>query len=88
MLKAVERLVDWVGRAASWLALAIAVIVVYLSIKYVQQAYVIDEKSSDPGGLTHRWVLKALIPLGFALLVLQSLAEIAKSVLRLRVYLE
>ena len=66
------------------LCLAIAVIIVWLSLKYVQQAYVIDEKSSDPGGLTHRWVLKALIPLGFALLALQSLAEIAKSVLRLR----
>ena len=75
---------ELVNLVSALLCLAIAVIVVYLSIKYVQQAYVIDEKSSDPGGLTHRWVLKALIPLGFALLVLQSLAEIAKSVLRLR----
>jgi TRAP-type mannitol/chloroaromatic compound transport system permease small subunit len=40
---------------------------------------VIDEKSSDPGGLTHRWVLKALIPAGFVLLALQSVAEIVKS---------
>jgi TRAP-type mannitol/chloroaromatic compound transport system permease small subunit len=62
------------------LCLAIAVLVVYLSLKYVQQSYVIDEKSADPGGLTHRWVLKALIPLGFVLLALQSVAEIAKGV--------
>jgi TRAP-type mannitol/chloroaromatic compound transport system permease small subunit len=73
-----------VNLVSALLCLAIAAIVFYISIKYVQQSYVIGEKSSDPGGLTHRWVLKALIPLGFALLVLQSLAEIAKSVLRLR----
>ena len=66
------------------LCLAIAVLVVYLSLKYVQQSYVIDEKSSDPGGLTHRWVLKALIPLGFVLLALQSVAEIAKGVIAWR----
>ena len=66
------------------LCLAISVIIVYVSIHYVQQAYVIDEKSADPGGLTHRWVLKALIPAGFVLLALQSLAEILKSWRRLR----
>lgn len=66
------------------LCFVISVLVVYLSIKYVEQAYVIDEKSSDPGGLTHRWVLKAFIPLGFALLALQGLVDIARSVLRLR----
>jgi len=73
-----------VNLASAVLCLAISAIVVYLSLKYVQQSYVIDEKSSDPGGLTHRWILKGLIPLGFALLGLQSLAEIAKGVLRLR----
>jgi len=66
------------------LCLVISLITIWLSIKYVQQAYVIDEKSSDPGGLTHRWVLKALIPAGFALLALQSVAEIAKSLRRLK----
>lgn len=68
-----------VNLASALLCLAISLIIVYLSIHYVQQAYVIDEKSPDPGGLTHRWVLKALIPLGFMLLALQSVAEIVKS---------
>jgi TRAP-type mannitol/chloroaromatic compound transport system permease small subunit len=66
------------------LCLAISVLVIWLSLQYVQQSFVIDEKSADPGGLTHRWLLKALIPAGFALLVLQSAAEIAKSWLKLR----
>jgi len=73
-----------VNLAAAILCFAISVIVIWLSLKYVQQAYVIDEKSADPGGLTHRWILKSLIPIGFVLLTLQSAAEIAKGILRLR----
>ena len=30
--------------------------------------------SPDPGGLPHRYIVKALIPIGFALLLLQSIA--------------
>jgi TRAP-type mannitol/chloroaromatic compound transport system permease small subunit len=73
-----------VNLLAALLCLAISVIIIWLSVQYVQQSYVIGEKSSDPGGLTHRWVLKALIPVGFLLLVLQSAAEVAKSWLKLR----
>ena len=75
-----ERNKALVNIVSAVLCLAISVGIVFLSLKYVQQAYVIDERSADPGGLTHRWVLKALIPLGFVLLALQSVAEIAKSV--------
>ncbi|QJR16941.1 TRAP transporter small permease subunit [Usitatibacter palustris] len=68
-----------VNIVSALLCLLISLAIIWLSIKYVQQAYVIDEKSADPGGLTHRWVLKGLIPLGFVLLALQSFAEILKS---------
>lgn len=73
-----------VNLVSALLCLAISLIIVYLSIHYVQQAYAIDEKSADPGGLTHRWVLKAFIPLGFVLLALQSVAEVVKSWKRMR----
>ena len=79
-----ERSKHLVNIVSAVLCLAISVLVVYLSIKYVQQSYVIDEKSADPGGLTHRWVLKGMIPLGFALLALQSVAEIVKAVIAWR----
>ena len=45
------------------------------SIPYVGQSMSIGEISSDPGGLTHRWMLKALIPIGFALFALQAAAQ-------------
>jgi len=67
-----------VNIAAAVLCLAISALALWFSVKYVQQAYVINEQSADPGGLTHRWVLKALIPAGFVLLGLQSVAEIVK----------
>ncbi len=67
-----------VNIVAAALCLAISALALWFSVKYVQQAYVIDEQSADPGGLTHRWVLKALIPAGFVLLGLQSVAEIVK----------
>jgi TRAP-type mannitol/chloroaromatic compound transport system permease small subunit len=37
----------------------------------------IQEHSSDPGGLL-RWPIKIMIPLGFALLAVQGIAEIIK----------
>ncbi len=57
------------------LAVVFALLVIRYAVPYVQQSYAIGEISSDPGGLTHRWVLKALIPLGFALFALQAVAQ-------------
>ncbi len=73
-----------VNLVSALLCLAISLLVIWLSLKYVQQSYVIGETSPDPGGLTHRWILKALIPVGFVLLTLQSVAEIVKSWSRIK----
>ena len=48
-------------------------ILLKLSIPYVLQSYNIGEKSPDPGGLTHRWILKSMLPIGFALLLSRAL---------------
>ncbi len=57
------------------LAVLIALAVIYLSINYVGQSWRIDEGSANPGGIPGRYALKALIPIGFALLAAQSLAQ-------------
>src|SRR5215475_11934986 len=54
-----------------------AVIIAWLSIPMVVNSYKIHEYSSDAGGLL-RWPIKLMIPLGFALLALQGVAEIIK----------
>jgi len=66
------------------LCIAISAAIIWLSLQYVQQSYVIDEQSADPGGLTHRWVLKALIPVGFAFLILQCVALVLGTVEKLK----
>lgn len=66
------------------LAVAISALVIRYSIPYVMQSYSINEISSDPGGLTHRWLLKSLIPLGFALFGVQAAAQGLAAALRWR----
>jgi TRAP-type mannitol/chloroaromatic compound transport system permease small subunit len=65
-------------------AVAMSVLVIRYSFQFVQQAYAINEISSDPGGLTHRWILKALIPVAFALFGLQAAAQGVSAAIRLK----
>ncbi|WP_430395912.1 TRAP transporter small permease subunit [Ferrovibrio sp.] len=64
-------------------AVALCLIVIKLSYGYVEQSYRIGEKSPDPGGLPYRFILKAMIPAGFALLLLQSLAASCRALIPL-----
>jgi TRAP-type mannitol/chloroaromatic compound transport system permease small subunit len=60
-------------------ALALAVLIVKISIPWVMQSYRISEGSPDPGGLPYRWIIKAMIPAGFVLFGLQSLASVLRA---------
>jgi TRAP-type mannitol/chloroaromatic compound transport system permease small subunit len=57
------------------ISMAVCVIIVDLSWSYVAYSWNIGEGSANPGGIPARYLLKGLIPLGFALLFLQSLAQ-------------
>jgi TRAP-type mannitol/chloroaromatic compound transport system permease small subunit len=74
----------YVDLLSALLCLAFSILVIWLSLHYVQQSYVISEQSQDPGGLPYRFLLKALIPTGFALLLLQSIASALGSIEKLR----
>jgi len=54
------------------------VLMIYSSIPFVMQSYGWGETSPDPGGLPYRWLLKAMIPFGFALLMLQGAAMVVR----------
>lgn len=60
------------------LLIAICSVIIWLSINYVEQSYSIGEISSDPGGLPFRWAIKALLPIGFGLLLLQSVGALLR----------
>lgn len=78
-----ERAKAAVDLLAAILCAGIAVSVILLSLQFVAASYAIAETSPDPGGLPFRWLLKAMIPVGFALLLVQALAEIVRSGVRL-----
>jgi len=62
----------------------ISLLVIQLSWKYVGQSFAQDEGSANPGGIPARYLLKAFIPAGFTLLLLQFIAETLRSIARLR----
>ncbi|MCX8116738.1 MAG: TRAP transporter small permease subunit [Desulfobacterota bacterium] len=62
------------------LVIPFCLLMIGFSWKFMLTAYQIAERSGDPGGLPARWVLKAAIPVGFGLLLLQALSELIKSI--------
>lgn len=55
-------------------------VVIHASIPFVESSFRFGESSPDPGGLPHRWLLKAAIPLGFGLLMIQGVAMAIRGV--------
>ena len=66
---------DVIEMVTGVLTIIFAIIVVKLSLPFVEQAWRIGEGSPNPGGMPYRSLLKAMIPIGFALLALQGLAH-------------
>lgn len=64
--------------------LPFAAMIIWTSIPFAYEAFIHAEISPDPGGLTHRWILKAAIPVGFILLALQGLANSITGLIGLR----
>jgi TRAP-type mannitol/chloroaromatic compound transport system permease small subunit len=60
-----------------------ALLLVYMSWPWFVDSFVHNEMSSNAGGLV-RWPMKLCMPLGFALLSIQGIAEIIKRVAYLR----
>lgn len=61
-----------------------SLLIIYGSYTFVMDAYTFNEVSQDPGGLTHRWIIKAMIPLSFGVLLLASVHFIVKNINRFK----
>jgi TRAP-type mannitol/chloroaromatic compound transport system permease small subunit len=61
------------------LLLPFCLLVIISSLPFVANAYSMGEGSPDAGGLPYRFLLKAAIPLGFSLLLLQGIAHMLRS---------
>jgi TRAP-type mannitol/chloroaromatic compound transport system permease small subunit len=79
-----ERNKHRVDIVAAFISMAFCIIVIRLSIPYVYQSWSIGEGTANPGGIEYRYIVKSLIPIGFAIMFLQSLSEAIKSYLAMR----
>lgn len=55
-------------------------LILYSSWDFVSYSYQLQETSSDPGGLPYRFIFKALLPIGYGLVLIQSFAEILRNI--------
>jgi TRAP-type mannitol/chloroaromatic compound transport system permease small subunit len=67
-----QRTKNFVELISALLLMTICLIVIWLSYSYVMQSWGNDEGSANPGGIPARYVLKSLIPIGFALMLVQA----------------
>lgn len=61
----------------------LAVLIINGSIWFVHEAYISGEISGDPGGLTHRYLIKSVIPLAFVSLIISAAGFVLRNI---RVY--
>jgi len=54
-------------------------LVVYTTWPFVRNAFLVNEGSPDPGGIPARWAIKAVIIVGFGLLLLQGVSQAIKT---------
>jgi TRAP-type mannitol/chloroaromatic compound transport system permease small subunit len=77
-----ERKRAWVNLLGTlFLLLPFCLLIINGAWPFVMNAYAFGEGSPDPGGLPYRFLIKAAIPLGFLLLLLQGLADVLKNLL-------
>lgn len=58
-------------------------LVIYYSYDFALRSYLTDEISASATGLTHRWIIKSVIPIGFGLLGLGGIAVVLRKVVEL-----
>ncbi len=76
----------WPGRWRAWLELyglllallPFIVLVLWYSVPFVASSWAANEISPSPGGLPLRWLIKAVLPLGFFLLLLAALSRLSR----------
>ncbi len=55
----------------------IAIVLIY-SVPFVWSSYELAEVSPSPGGLPYRWAMKAMLPIGFFLLLLATISRLSR----------
>lgn len=75
--KKTKAVVNLVG--SLFFILPFSALIIYVGVDFVLLSFTQMEISSNPGGLPYRFLVKALMPLAFALLAMQAVSEIIKA---------
>lgn len=59
-------------------------LIIYIGLDFVEMSFIQNEGSSDPGGLSYRWIIKSLMPISFVLLSLQAFVKLFEEVKKWR----
>jgi TRAP-type mannitol/chloroaromatic compound transport system permease small subunit len=62
------------------LLIPLSILIIEGSVWYVNEAFTLNEISGDPGGLTHRWLIKLVIPASFIFLIVSSFGFIVRNI--------
>ena len=58
-----------------------SIMIIYASRGFIESSWAVGETSPDPGGLPGRYILKAMLPARFILLILQGISQAIKNLL-------
>ncbi len=72
-----KAIIDLVGSLV--FLIPFSLLVIWTCQNFISMSYLTHETSPDPGGLPYRYLLKAMIPCGFALVLLQGVAIALRS---------
>lgn len=79
-----ERTRWWIELAGCLLFLIpYCALVIYFSVEYTYKSFATSEVSASATGLTHRWIIKSAIPLGFTFLALSGIAVVLRKIVEL-----
>jgi TRAP-type mannitol/chloroaromatic compound transport system permease small subunit len=59
--------------------LPFCLLVTWYGVSFAQESYLLGETSGDPGGLSHRWIIKAMIPLSFFFMAVSGIGMLLHS---------
>jgi TRAP-type mannitol/chloroaromatic compound transport system permease small subunit len=80
-----DRVKAWINIiGVLFLIIPFSVFIFYTGMEFAQDAYSYGEMSPNPGGLGYRFVIKSVISIAFALVILQAVSELLKSIQHVR----
>ncbi|MEQ8354382.1 MAG: TRAP transporter small permease subunit [Kiloniellaceae bacterium] len=79
-----ERVQWWIEVAGCLLfLLPYCALIVWFGIDFVERSFATSEISASATGLTHRWLIKSMIPIGFGVLALSAVAILLRKFVEL-----